>query len=146
MTRFWQAASPSARRLYQAYLGEAANRGEIHTSRGRTIVSDVTATEKILLSLGFVPTRVAIEKEKVGFELKRQRRISSVRQHFMERLEKPMVEGDAFEVNKILEEAFGEGHLIDRRSMENRFRSKATNILDEMRQKYRRTYIPEEDR
>lgn len=137
--RFWRAASPTARTIYDAA------QGQIKTLRGRTITDDLEMTERILLAMGFKPLREAKLRTEIEAESERQRKIQSMYRDYLDRAWEAIQNDDIDELDAVLKEAFEHGILIDRRSFKASQRKRVTPILDDLRRRYIRRVFERED-
>lgn len=136
--KFWKGANPMVRRLYDAYLSDAANRGEFRTAKGRIVINNVTASEKLLKALGFKPLREAAAREKIGYLIEDDRRRESVRDQYMHELKAAVRNKDRQELERVQREAFSFGYRIDNEAIKAAMRADVTPLLEDIEKKAER--------
>jgi len=133
--KFWKGANPAVRRAYDAYLSDAANRGEFRTTKGRIVINNVTASEKLLKALGFKPLREAAAREKIGYLIEDDRRRESIRNQYLHELKIAVRNNDRQEIEKVQREAFSFGYRIDKQAIESAMRAEVTTLLEDIEKK-----------
>jgi len=143
--RFWRGASPEFRRIWDSYLGPAAQRGELLDVYGRPVVQGLTDREKALLFIGITPRRVAQERRTFSAEQQELIKKQSKERGYVDRAVKLIQQGRMQELDNLMREAEAEGVHISGESVRRRLSRVAQPRVELQRRAGRRYGIGQEE-
>lgn len=112
LDRFWRGASPSIRRLFQAWEAHFTPEHKISDTTGRTIIQDVTLWERAMVLFGAMPIRMSRRYDAYEVAQRIVEKSRSLKGFYLDEAAKAMEEGDGDAIGHWREEAANQGYPI----------------------------------